>query len=132
MSGSRPPCRSATTSPAPPASTNWRDAPSSSDGPRGTSASSTRTRCHQASAVGGEPAFAPVEDDAGLEDQVLDDEVLVSLEDGPVGDVGQGDDGLLGDGRLGGLGAILGAGALPRALLCRPFRARMMIPPRNP
>ncbi len=34
---------------------------------------------HQACAVGGQPAFATVADDAGLEDQILNDEVLVSL-----------------------------------------------------
>ena len=36
---------------------------------------------HQVLAVGGQPAFAAVADDAGPDDQILDDEVLVTLED---------------------------------------------------
>jgi hypothetical protein len=39
-------------------------------------------------AVGSHPAFAAVEDDARLEDEILNDEVLVSLENGPLRDVG--------------------------------------------
>src|SRR5882724_7836586 len=67
-------------------------------------------RRHQASAIGGLPVFATVEDDAGLEDQILNDEVLVAFEDGLGRDVGQADDNLLGDGQLGGVGAFGGAG----------------------
>ena len=36
---------------------------------------------HQALPIGGQPAFAAVADDAGLEDQILNDEVLVAFED---------------------------------------------------
>ena len=77
---------------------------------------------HQALAVGGQPAFAAVADDAGLEDQILNDEVLVSLEDRPGRDVGQGDDDLLGDGQLGGLGALGGAGPFRLRVAGRPGR----------
>ena len=61
-------------------------------------------------AIGGQPAFAAVADDAGLEDQILDDEVLVALEDRPGRLVDEGIDILVGDGQLGGLGSLGGAG----------------------
>ena len=67
---------------------------------------------HQASAIGGQPAFAAVADDAGLEDQILNDEVLVSFEDGLIRAVGQRDEDIFSDGQLGGLGALGGAGPL--------------------
>jgi hypothetical protein len=76
---------------------------------------------HQVSAVGGQPALAVVEDDAGPEDQVLD-EILVSFEDGPLRDVGQRDNGLFGNGQLGGLGALGGAGPLGLGVTGRPGR----------
>ena len=34
-------------------------------------------------AVGGLPAFAPIADDTGLDDQILDDEVFIALEGRP-------------------------------------------------
>ena len=64
---------------------------------------------HHALPIGSQPAFAAIADDAGLKDQILYDEVLISFEDGPLRDVGQADDGLLGDGQLGGLGGFGGA-----------------------
>lgn len=42
---------------------------------------------------------------------LLDDEIVVSLECGPVGNVGQGDDEVLGDDQLRGLGTFGGAGS---------------------
>ena len=58
----------------------------------------------------------------GREDQLLDDEVLVALEDGPLRAVGQRDDDLLGDGQSGGLGALGGAGAFGLGIAGRPGR----------
>ncbi len=66
----------------------------------------------QVLAVGGQPAFAAVADDAGADDQILDDEVLVALEGGPGRRVDQRDDDLVGDGQLGGLGPLVGPGPL--------------------
>src|SRR5262249_30177022 len=79
-------------------------------------------RGHQALPLGGLPMFPTVEDDAGPEDQILDDEVLVSLEDGPLRAVGQRDDDLISDGQLGGLGALGGAGAFGLGIAGRPGR----------
>jgi hypothetical protein len=66
--------------------------------------------------------FAAVEDDARREDQILNDEVLVSFEDGPLRDLGQADDGLLGDGQSGGLGAFGGTGPFGVRVTGRPRR----------
>jgi hypothetical protein len=66
-------------------------------------------RSHHTLPTGGQPAFAAIADDAWLEDQLLNDEVLVAFEAGAQRDVGQGDDDLFGDGQLGGLGAFGGA-----------------------
>ncbi len=68
-------------------------------------------RGHQASAIRGQPVFAAVANEAGFEDQILNDEVLVALEDGSIRAVGQRDDDLVGDGQLGGLGALGRAGS---------------------
>ena len=76
----------------------------------------------QACAVGGQPAFATVADDTGLEDQILNDEVLVSFEDGLIRVVVQRDDDVLGDGQLGGLGALGGAGPFGIGVAGRPGR----------
>ena len=73
-------------------------------------------------AVGGQPAFAAVADDAGLEDQILNDEVFVSFEDGPGRAVGQRDDDLVGDGQLGGLGAAWRSRAVLARVAGRPGR----------
>jgi hypothetical protein len=77
---------------------------------------------HQASAVGGQPAFATVEDGAGPEDQILNDEVLVAREDGPLRAVSQREDDLVGDDQLGGLGSLGGAGAFGLGVAGRPRR----------
>jgi hypothetical protein len=73
-------------------------------------------------AIGGLPLFAAVEDDAGREDQVLNDIILGSLEDRAVRDVGPAEDGLLGDGQLGRLGSLGGTGPLRRWVAGRPGR----------
>jgi hypothetical protein len=77
---------------------------------------------HQVLAIAGLPAFPAVADDARLEDQVLNDEVLVSLEDGPFRDGGQTDDGFLSDDQLGGLLSLGRAGPFRLRVAGRPGR----------
>src|SRR5262245_65360481 len=66
---------------------------------------------HDGGAVGRDPAFAAVADVVGLEDQVLDDEVLVALEQGSRWELLGLDDDLRVDGELRGLGSFSGAGS---------------------
>jgi hypothetical protein len=63
-----------------------------------------------AAAIGQLPAFAAVTCGLGVEDEFLDDVVLVALEDGAWGRVGERHEDFAVDGELRVLGALVGAG----------------------
>ena len=73
-----------------------------------------RERGEPAAAIGQLPAFAAVACGLGVEDEFLNDIVLVALEDGVGGRVGEGHEDFAVDGELGVLGPLVGAGTFLR------------------